>query len=210
MDYALALGALALFFVAFMALGVFLRPLLANVNRMFARQIEQGDIYNGENVRIPSRRYRIRQMLSVLSDQAGFREDIMRRYDRFDKWYPRLMRGAIVVGIAVPLVFTVVFSLNMTEKVVLLTAWLVWFGVVAGFLIIVENLRYSMRRQMRLDSLAPEKLQHIYEEIQAGDHGAEDANADADYLLDPNDTIALPGSHNRKKAKRDAGAGGER
>lgn len=213
MDYAIALSVLALFFVIFMALGIFLRPLLANVNRMFARQIEQGDIYNGENVRIPARRYRMRQVLSVLSDQEGFREDIMRRYARFDTWYPRLIRGAIIIGIAVPLVFTIVFSLNMTEKVVLLTAWLVWFGVVAGFLIIVESLRYSMRRQMRLDSLAPEKLQDLYQELKSNDRSKEAAKADADYLLDPNDTVALPGSR-RPRAHRfggsDEDAGGER
>ena len=214
MDYVIALGVLALFFVIFMALGIFLRPLLANVNRMFARQIEQGEIYNGENVRIPSRRYRMRQVLAVLSDQKGFREDIIRRYERFDAWYPRLIRGAIIVGIAVPLVFTIVFSLNMTEKVVLLTAWLIWFGVVAGFLIVVESLRYSMRRQMRLDSLAPEKLQDLYQELKTNDRSKEDVRADADYLLDPNDTIALPGSrrsHKRRFGKDDnKGAGGER
>ena len=213
MDYAIALGVLGLFFVLFMALGIFLRPLLANVNRMFARQIEQGGIYNGEDVRIPSRRYRIRQVLSVLSDQAGFREDIMRRYERFDIWYPRLMKGAIIVGIAVPLVFTIVFSLNMTAKVVLLTAWLIWFGVVAGFLIIVENLRYSMRRQMRLDSLEPEKLQRIYEDLNAGRRSVESENADADYLLDPHDRVALPGSRKsrmRRMKKDDTRTGGER
>lgn len=213
MDYAIALGVLGLFFVVFMALGIILRPLLANVNRMFARQIEQGGIYNGEDVRIPSRRYRIRQVLSVLSDQAGFREDIMRRYERFDTWYPRLMKGVIIVGIAVPLVFTIVFSLNMTAKVVLLTAWLIWFGVVAGFLIIVENLRYSMRRQMRLDSLEPEKLQRIYEDLNAGRRSMEPDNADADYLLDPHDRVALPGSRKsrgRRTERDDARSGGER
>lgn len=213
MDYAIALGVLGSFFIVFMALGIFLRPLLANVNRMFARQIEQGGIYNGEDVRIPSRRYRIRQVLSVLSDQAGFREDIIRRYERFDVWYPRLMKGAIIVGIAVPLIFTIVFSLNMTAKVVLLTAWLIWFGVVAGFLIIIENLRYSMRRQMRLDSLEPEKLQRIYQDLNAGYRSKESENADADYLLDPNDQIALPGSRKSRVKHResdDVHMGGER
>lgn len=213
MDYAIALGVLGSFFIVFMALGIFLRPLLANVNRMFARQIEQGGIYNGEDVRIPSRRYRIRQVLSVLSDQAGFREDIIRRYERFDVWYPRLMKGAIIVGIAVPLIFTIVFSLNMTAKVVLLTAWLIWFGVVAGFLIIIENLRYSMRRQMRLDSLEPEKLQRIYQDLNAGYRSKESENADADYLLDPNDQIALPGSRKSRAKHResdDVHMGGER
>lgn len=208
MDYVFSLGILALFFAIFMALGILLRPLLANVNRMFARQIAQGDIYNGEAVQIPARRYRLRQVLSVLSDQAEFRENIMRRYERFDKWYPRIIRASIVVGIGVPLVFTIIFSLNMTEKVVLLTAWLVWFGIMAGFLIIIENLRYSMRRQMRLDSLAPEKLHSIYQEIRAGHHDEQDANADADYLLDPNDTVALPGSQKMRSSHGDLHDGG--
>lgn len=161
-EFAFALGMLALFFVIFLVIGLFLRPRLANINRMFARQIEEGEIYNGESDVVPARRYRMSQVISALADHDGFRQSVEARYERFQQIYPRLIKGAIVLGIAVPVVFTVAFSLTMTEKIVLLTAWLVWFAIVCFFLIAVEELRYSMRRQIQLDSMDPDKLRTLY------------------------------------------------
>ena len=168
-DYGFYLAILGLFFALFLALGIVFRPLLSNVNRMFARQIKQGDLYNGENVQIPARRYRMSQVMRALSDQEGFRQDLAKRYLRFEKAYPRLIRAALIGGIAVPVAFTVAFSLNMTEKVVLLTAWLLWFGAVSIFLIVVESVRYSMRRQMRLDSMSESTLRGLYRQRDAMD-----------------------------------------
>ena len=161
-DFAFTLAMLSLFFVIFMGIGLALRPRLANVNRMFARQIEEGDIYNGESAVVPARRYRMSQVIAALADHDLFKQNVQERYERFTRLYPRLIRAAIVVGIVVPVVFTVAFSLTMTEKIVLLTAWLIWFALVCGFLIIVEELRYSMRRQLQLDSMDSEKLRTIY------------------------------------------------
>lgn len=161
-DFAFTLAMLSLFFVIFMGIGLALRPRLANVNRMFARQIEEGDIYNGESAVVPARRYRMSQVIAALADHDLFKQNVQGRYERFTRLYPRLIRAAIVVGIVVPVVFTVAFSLTMTEKIVLLTAWLIWFALVCGFLIIVEELRYSMRRQLQLDSMDSEKLRTIY------------------------------------------------
>lgn len=161
-DFAFTLAMLSLFFVIFMGIGLALRPRLANVNRMFARQIEEGDIYNGESAVVPARRYRMSQVVAALADHDLFKQNVQERYERFTRLYPRLMRAAIAIGIVVPVVFTVAFSLTMTEKIVLLTAWLIWFGLVCGFLIVVEELRYSMRRQLQLDSMDSEKLRTIY------------------------------------------------
>ena len=161
-DFAFTLTMLSLFFVIFMGIGLALRPRLANVNRMFARQIEEGDIYNGESAVVPARRYRMSQVVAALADHDLFQQNVQERYERFTRLYPRLMRATIALGILVPIVFTVAFSLTMTEKIVLLTAWLIWFALVCGFLIIVEELRYSMRRQLQLDSMDSEKLRTIY------------------------------------------------
>ncbi len=59
--YGDAIGMLAFFFVLFMAFGILLRPLMANVNRMVAGQVRQGGIFNGEDVEIPARPYRFSQ-----------------------------------------------------------------------------------------------------------------------------------------------------
>ena len=68
-QYADALGMLALFFALFMAFGILVRPLMANVNRMVACQVRESGIFNGEDVEIPARPYRVSQLFRALSDK---------------------------------------------------------------------------------------------------------------------------------------------
>lgn len=64
-QYVSDLLVLALFLVLFMALGLLIRPLMANVNRMVARQVRDGGLFNGEDVGHP------RAPLPHLPDHAG-------------------------------------------------------------------------------------------------------------------------------------------
>ena len=100
-----------------MAFGILLRPLMANVNRMVAGQVRQSGIFNGEDVEIPARPYRFSQLFRALSDRDEYREELQVRYERFTRWYPRLIRGSVALGLAVPVALTVVFALTPTEKV---------------------------------------------------------------------------------------------
>lgn len=156
------LGVLALFFAVSMALGIVLRPRLANVNRMVARQVRQSGIFNGEDVEVPQRRYRLSQVVRALADKDEYRDEIQRRYDRFKRLYPRLIRGALVAGVAVPAALVLVFSVTPTEKVVALTVWLGWLVAIIAFLIVVESLRYSIDRQLRLEALPDDELRALY------------------------------------------------
>ena len=157
-QYADALGILVLFFVLFMALGILVRPLMANVNRMVAGQVRESGIFNGEDVEIPARSYRVSQLFRALSDKEEYRVELRNRWERFSRWYPRLIRGTVALGLAVPVALTVIFALTPTEKVWLLTAWLGWFVVLSVFLVVVESLRASFERQMRLDGASHEEL----------------------------------------------------
>ena len=156
--YGDAIGMLVFFFALFMAFGILLRPLMANVNRMVAGQVRQGGIFNGEDVEIPARPYRFSQLFRALSGRDEYREELRVRYERFTRWYPRLIRGSVALGLAVPVALAVVFALTPAEKVWLLTAWLVWLVAVFVFLVVVESLRDSFERQMRLDGMTDEGL----------------------------------------------------
>lgn len=92
-QYEAALAVLGLFFLVGMAFGLLVRPLMANVNRMVARQVREGGLFNGENVEVPMRPYRLSQIMRALSDKGSYGAELERRYERFSRWYPRLMRG---------------------------------------------------------------------------------------------------------------------
>lgn len=154
---------LGLFFVTFMAAGLLLRPLMANVNRMVARQVREGGLFNGEDVDLPARPYRISQILRALSDKGGYRAALTRRYARFSRWYPRLMKGALIAGVAVPVALAVVFALTPAEKVWLLTAWLLWLILIFVALVVIESLRYSFERQMKLETMSDASLIGLYD-----------------------------------------------
>ena len=61
-----------------------------------------------------------------------------------------------------PVIVLVLFSLGMTGKVVLLTLFLGWTAFVFVFLIVVESLRSSFERQLRLDKMSDEQLRELY------------------------------------------------
>lgn len=153
---------LGVFFAASMLLGVILRPYLVNLNRLFARQIEEGGIINGERVTLPERRFRMAQVMRVLADRAEYRTAMLKRAERFLRWYPRMKTGALAVGIAVPVVATVVLSVSQAEKVVLLTVWLAWLVMVFAFLIAIEYIRDGLGRQAILGSLSDAEVRALY------------------------------------------------
>ena len=144
---------LLLYAVLSFALGLGVRPWMANVNRLFAREIAQGDVIVGEPVRIRGHEFPVGEAIRVLSDRAEYREAIARRAAWFADVYPRLKRGALVVGLLVPAVLTVTFSLTTNTKLEALGAWTIWALLVIAFLLTIEYLRDRMRRQVALGNL---------------------------------------------------------
>lgn len=56
----------------------------------------------------------------------------------------------------------VIFALTPTEKVWLLTGWLIWIIVIFVALVVIESLRFSFERQLKLESLSDASLIDLY------------------------------------------------
>lgn len=112
-------------------------------------------------MQMPTRRYRTSQLVRLLSDQEEFRASAIARYERFEKLYPKLIKASIVLSILVPVALVTVFALTPTVKVVLLTVWLCWVVAVFVFLVVLETLRFSFRRQMKLGNMAGDRLMKL-------------------------------------------------
>ena len=157
-------GWLLVFAALAFLLGLVIRPRLANVNRLFAREIAQSDIILGEPVRLRGREYPIAQVLRVLGDRAEYRAAIERRAASFAELYPKLKRGALAVGLGVPAVLCVVFSLTTDTKLVALGTWTVWVLAVIAFLLGIEYVRDSIRRQTELGNLDDASIRRVIAE----------------------------------------------
>lgn len=78
-----AIGTLLLFAAMAFVIGLVVRPLLVNLNRLFAREIKESDMIIGEEVELPERGYNMSQAIQVLADKGGYREVIEERASRF-------------------------------------------------------------------------------------------------------------------------------
>ena len=98
-----------------------------------------------------------------MSNHDEFRAYLVEHSARFMRMYPNLKRAAWVVGIAVPVVFTMSMALwSPGKKVVVLTVWLVWLIAVISFLIIVEHVKDSLERQAALNAMSDEELRTLF------------------------------------------------
>lgn len=152
---------LLVFAVAFTLIGLTARPLLANLNRLFAREIEESDILVGEPVHMPGSQYRISQAIRALADRDEYRATIDRRAKRFALHYPMFKRGALIAGLVVPAVLVVVFALTPNVQLVALATWIVWILLIIGFLMTIEFMRDSFERQVKLGTLSDDTIREL-------------------------------------------------
>lgn len=78
--------------------------------------------------------------------------------------YPRLRKGAVIVGIVVPIVVTLFMSLFGAEKVALLTYWLIWLVCLIVFLLIVEFTRDRLEHESSLVLLSNEEVDQLFKD----------------------------------------------
>ena len=160
--YATDLVLLAGFIVGSLVVGLVATPAVSNVVHMAAKQVREGDLYNGEDALAPERPFRLAQVLRALTERDDFRDSLRVRREKFERRYPVFIRAAIVLGVGVPVVIGLLVALDAAEKVVLLTMLLVWLLLLAAFLVVVESLRYSYERQAGLEHLSDESLLSLF------------------------------------------------
>mgnify|MGYP006919227575 FL=1 len=83
---------------------------------------------------------------------------IERRAAQFEALYPRLKRGALIAGLAVPIILAVTFSLTTNTKLEALLAWIIWILLIIGFLLAIEFIRDNLRRQRELGNLDDDEI----------------------------------------------------
>ena len=156
------IGVLVAFMVGFIVVGTVARPYMTNLNRLFAREIEESDIIIGESMQMPARRYRMSQVIRAFSNHDEYRQAIERRVSRFMSLYPKLKQGALIVGVVLPVIVTGILTALGVEKVVVLTTWLVWFMVIVGYLITVEYLRDYLSHLVSLEGMSDAEMRELY------------------------------------------------
>ncbi|MBP3866466.1 MAG: YhgE/Pip domain-containing protein [Eggerthellaceae bacterium] len=160
--WAFNIGMLLLFLAIFLVIAVAIRPSLTNMNRMFARQVEESDMVIGEVSTLPARRYRYTQVLRALSDREEYRREINVRAERFMQVYPTIKQYTVFISLLVPIFATAVMSILGVDKVIILTTWLGWFLLAVVFAVGIDYLRDNLIHQLTLDDMTDDEVRTLY------------------------------------------------
>ena len=161
-EFAICAAALGAFLASSMFVGIYLRPFLTNFNKLFAKQIREGGIFAGEEIEIPTQRFRLAQLVGYISGRKEYKANLERRAARFTKHYTKFKHYALGIGIAVSLVIAVFFSrMPVAYKPSLLSAWLCALILTALVVVFIEHTYDSLERQLSLDDLSDEELKGL-------------------------------------------------
>lgn len=161
MDYLVNLGVLAIFLGLALLLGVWLRPLLLNLNLLFDHELSGTDVMICEKDDMPRERFSMRATIRALLDTQAYRRDILERGARFERRYPRLIKigFALVFGLPVLLfILTATLDLDIDGKLTMLVLWIVAIIAADAYMIVVEYMRESLNVQARMTALSDEEL----------------------------------------------------
>ena len=161
MNYVINLSVLLIYVAIALGIGVWLRPLLLNLNLLFDRQLASTGVMICEKDDLPRQRYSLRTAMRAILDTAGFRQALIERAARFARTYGRRVKAGFfaIFGVQVLLfILTSTLDLDNNGRIWMLVLWIISVIVIAAYLINLEYVRESLNTQMRISALSDESL----------------------------------------------------
>ena len=163
MNYIINLGVLLIYVAIALGIGVWLRPLLLNLNLLFDRQLASTGVMICEKDDLPRQRYSLRTAMRAILDTAGFRQALIERAARFTRTYGRRVKAGFfaIFGVQILLfILTSTLDLDNNGRIWMLVLWIISVIVIAAYLINLEYVRESLNTQMRISALSDESLRN--------------------------------------------------
>ncbi len=154
------LGMLLVFVALAFILGLFLRPAVANLTRLFTREVAASELFTAESGAPAGPGYRTRHLLQALADQSGYRRRLARRASSFRHSYRRIRTAVIATGAGGVVVIAALAMVFPDEKTAFVGAWIVWLLLVFAALVTLEYLRYSFRLSTEVGDMPEAQLRH--------------------------------------------------
>ena len=148
---------LAVFLPLAWIIGLAIRPLMMNLNRMFDKKLEETGLMICDENGMTRERVRLSTLLEILSEQDTFRRKMMERAEKFEKNYNKLKLAGILLIILLPLIF-LVLMFSVDSKMVFLILWISSIVGVVLYLTIIEFLHDNMERKLRFAAKSRDEL----------------------------------------------------
>lgn len=148
---------LALFVPVALGIGLVLRPLLLNPNHLFDKKLAETDLMICEEEGMVHERVSLSTAVKILSGQDAFRQSLDRRIEKFNAGYEKKIRMGFLAIIIIPVIF-LILMFSIDSKLVFLILWILSIIGIAAYLIVVEYIHESLKRQKKVSELSEEKL----------------------------------------------------
>lgn len=151
------LFALALFLPIAFLIGLGIRPLMLNLNRMFDKKLEETGLMICEENGMTRERLNLSSALEILAGQKEFRDKMIQKAEQFEENYKKLKAAGILLILILPLIF-LILMFSVSSKMVFLVLWIASIVAVVLYLIIIEFLHDSLERKLRFAEKSKDEL----------------------------------------------------
>lgn len=147
-NYWVLLGQLALFLPIAFIIGLGIRPLMLNLNRMFDRKLEETGLMLCEENGMTRERLSLMAALEILEGEDEFRQKMIEKADKFEENYKKLKAAGVFLIVFLPLIF-LALMFSVSSKMVFLILWIASIVAVVLYLIILEFVHDNLERKIR-------------------------------------------------------------
>ncbi len=157
MHYWKNLLCLAVFLPIAFGIGLLLRPCLLNLNYLFDHKLAETDLMICEEGGMQRERISLSTAVKILAGQDEFRKSLNDKIEKFQSDYQKKVRRGFLAIVIIPIIF-LILMFSIDSKVIFLVLWIASIIVIALYLIIVEYIYESLKRQKRLSEMSGEVL----------------------------------------------------
>lgn len=148
---------LALFLPIAFLIGLGIRPLMLNLNRMFDKKLEETGLMVCEENGMEGERLKLTALLEILESQDEFRSRMVQKAEKFEENYKKLKAYGITLILVLPLIF-LILMFSVSSKMVFLILWIASIVAVVLYLIIIEFIHDNLERKLRFAQKSRDEL----------------------------------------------------
>ncbi len=156
-DFSRYMCILAVYLPIAFVIGLGIRPLLLNLNRMFDKKLEETGLMICEEDGLTKERIRLSTVVKILSGQEEFRKLAYIKAGRFERKYHRRKNLGFLLILLLPTIF-LALMFSISSKMVFLVLWIMSVIGIAVYLICLEYIHESLQRKLRFSEKSQEEL----------------------------------------------------
>lgn len=165
--YVQDLAILLLYVLPALLIGVVLRRHITNMDALFDNELTDSQVFIGEHATMTAPRMELTTLVAAALEYPQYKEEIERQLTAYEQRYPKLLRGGVIVMIAVTPLDLLIARLT-GAKLLMLLIWVIAMVLCCIYFVVVEYFHVRLQdRSALLDAPQEERLALLNERLAA-------------------------------------------